>query len=322
MITLRSASLSAQVLPFGATLAGLWYNGHPHSLVIGSTDADAYAEKLRYFGALIGPIANRISGATLCIDGATCKMEPNEGSSCLHSGADGLHARDWTVVRQSPSAVSLRCFLRDGANGLPGNRTVNVDYSLTDAGHLILEMTASSDRTTAINLAHHPYWNLGNCETVKDHRLTIYADKYLPVDAHTLPTGEISPVSGTAYDFQTGRLVPTDQTLDANLCLAETRRDHPTPAARLSGPSGLMLQIDTTEPGLQVYNGSGLNDIKNSLHDQRVLQPFSGIALEPQAWPDAPRHSAFPSIILRVGETYRQKTTYRIWDELNQIATV
>lgn len=322
MITLRSASLTAQILPLGATLSGLWYQGHPNSLVIGTADADAYSETLRYFGAVIGPIANRISGAALCIDGSLHKMEANEGSTCLHSGADGLHARDWTVEQRSDSAVSLRCLLPDGANGLPGNRVVEAQYSVTDDGHLVLEMTAQTDRPTAINLAHHPYWNLGPSATIKDHRLRVFADTYLPVDQHTLPTGSRAPVSGTMYDFQTLQPVPTGRTLDANLCLSEKRRDHPEPAALLCGPSGLMLGIETTEPGLQIYNGSGLADVEIPLHDQRILQPFSGIALEPQAWPDAPCHSAFPSILLHPGQTYRQETIYRIWNELNPIATV
>ncbi|ABG32618.1 galactose mutarotase [Roseobacter denitrificans] len=321
MISLRSASLTAQILPFGATLAGLWLDGHPDSLVIGSSDAEAYTDHLRYFGAVIGPIANRISGAALQIGGAAFSMEANEGSACLHSGASGLHARMWTVLRCSAAAVSLRCELPDGANGLPGNRRVEAHYELTDDGQLVLELTAQSDRATAINLAHHPYWNLGNADTIQNHHLMVYADTYLPVDQQILPTGEIAPVAQTAYDFQTLRAIPIDRTLDANLCLAKIRRARPEPAARLRGPSGVTLQIDTTEPGLQIYNGSSLHDVPISLHDQRVLRPFSGIALEPQGWPDAPHNRAFPSIVLRPGQTYRQKTIYRIWHELSEPAT-
>ena len=322
MITLRSNALTARILPFGATLAGLWYRGHAASLVIGSPDASAYRGPLRYSGAIIGPVANRISGAAVDVDATLYKMEANDGANCLHSGASGLHAQEWRVTHRSVAAVSLRCDLADGANGLPGNRRFDVHYSLTDDGVLFLEMTARSDRTTVVNLAHHPYWNLGPGDTIKDHHLMVRADTYLPVDPQTLPVGDRARVANTPYDFRTFRSIPTDQKLDASVCLAQGPRRHPAPAARLSAPSGLLLEISTTEPGLQIYNGSGLKDAEIPLYDQRVLRSFSGIALEPQGWPDAPRHRDFPSIVLRAGQTYRQTTTYHIWRELDEIATV
>lgn len=312
MIELRTDQLKASILPRGASLAGLWCGGVPHSLVLGSTEPQAYAGALAYFGAIIGPVANRIRDASILIDGRVWQMEANEGPTCLHSGAAGLHARDWQVSAQSARSVEMTCDLRHGECGLPGSRRFVARYDLEDAGLLRLTLLAKSDRTTVVNLAHHPYWNLTAAPTVAHHTLQVFGAHFLPVDARNLPRGQIAPVQGSDYDFLQKRPVPTDIGLDANICLATTPAQGLRPAAILTADAGVTLHIDTTEPGLQVYNGSGLSPVDASLHDNRRLDPFAGIALEPQRWPDAPHHRAFPSILLNPGQTYRQETTYRI----------
>lgn len=312
MITLKNRNLTAHVLPLGATLVGLWHKDLPHSLVLGSTDAGAYKTDLKYAGAIVGPVANRIGQGRVKIDGSDWQMSQNEGAHCLHSGPNGLHSLDWRVTEHTQTAVTLVCNLPEKAIGLPGNRTVTVQYSLHDTDTLSVQIDATTDAVTIMNPAHHPYWNLDGSNTVKDHLLSVPARTYLQTDKTNVPTGEHVPVTGTDYDFRTPALIPTDRSLDANLCLATSRRDTPELAATLCVPNGPTLTIEATEPGLQVYNGSGLQSGGTVLHDGTTLHPFAGVALEPQGWPDAPNHHSFPSVLLHPNETYSQNTLYRI----------
>lgn len=282
MIILKSRCLEAHVLPYGASLSGLWFQKRSGSLVLGSQDANAYKAALNYSGAIVGPVANRIGGGVVQIDGKPWHMDANEGQTSLHSGPHGLHARLWEVIDRSDSYAVLRCDLPAGACGLPGQRRFEARYSVNDEGELHLNLTATTDSNTLVNLAHHPYWRLGSDLTVADHKLEVMADHYLPVDANTLPTGEVAHVQGTAYDFRTPRFIPVDQTLDANYCLAHSQRSDPQTAAKLTAPDGLTLQIDTTESGLQIYNATGLTPAPIRLHKGQVLTsvPDRIIAIE------------------------------------------
>lgn len=317
MLVISSATLKAHILPYGAVLSGLWHDGVNHSLVLGSEDASAYAGELTYFGAVIGPVANRLSGASVSINGADHALEANEGRNCLHSGSEGTHARTWDVKHHLSNDVLLAVTLPDGAAGLPGIRDITARYVLTDDAKMHLTLTAQSDADTVMNLAHHPYWNLDGTASIAGHRLQVCADHYLPVDAKLLPSGDIAAVDGTRHDFRISRLVQTDMTLDENYCLSQSPSPTPAHAASLIGSNGLALDIETTEPGLQMYNGSGLTKTTAHPHDGRTLGPFAGIALEPQRWPDAARHGHFPSILLRAGEVYYQETVYRFGTQLS-----
>ena len=312
MITLHASTLTAQISLRGAGLNGLWCKGQRHSLVLGAPDPEVTANALPYAGSVVGPIANRISNGEVIIDGALWRMSRNEGTTCLHSGPDGLHGQRWSVTDQSPHHVTLVCILPHGACGLPGHRQFQATYRLTDAGTLRLELSARTDRTTLVNLTHHPYWNLDGAPTIGSHSLRVDADTYLPVDGRTCPTGQIASVTGTPYDFTRPRRVPTDVTLDANLCLTTAPRNALQDVARLTAADGPSLTIATTEPGLQVYNGTGFAPSSAALHDGRVLAPGAGIALEPQRWPDAPANPHFPGIILHADAPYRQVTEYKI----------
>ncbi len=311
MIELRSKTLRATVTTYGAALTGLWVKGTPHSLVLGSCQNSDYQGALTYFGALVGPIANRIGGAQVQIDGRRYELDANEGSTCLHSGSSGLHRQTWAVTAQSESAITMQCHMKDGQGGLPGNRDIRVRYTAYDDGTLSLKITATSDKTTVMNIAHHPYWNLDGAPTVKDHQLEIAASEYTPVTSATLPNGQTVPVKGTAFDFATPRHVPTDKSLDANFCLAGGQQEKPRIAAILSAPGAPVLTLRTTEPGLQLYNSAGLGPANLTLHDREYLGPYAGIALEPQGWPDAPNQPTFPSIALTPHDMYRQITEYR-----------
>lgn len=315
MIKLQSKTLRAWIAPQGATLVGLWHADWSQCLVLGSPDLAAYTSEFAYCGAVVGPVANRVSGAAIDIEGTIWRMTANEGTTCLHSGPNGLHARVWEISKQTSDSVTLTCVLRDGECGLPGQRDIALRYQLDDAA-MTLEIRATTDRPTVMNLAHHPYWNLAGSGDISTHKLEVAANTFLPVDGDTLPTGDVASVCNTPYDFRKATCLPTDFTLDANLCLSSHRRAEPHFAARLTAPHAPLMEIHTTEPGLQIYNGSGLCSRRFTLHNGQNLAPYAGVALEPQAWPDAPNHAHFPSINVNKETAYRQITRYEFSNNL------
>ena len=297
-VTLASDDLTATISSFGARLQKLHYQGGPN-LVLHSDDPawiDSYA------GALVGPIANRVHRGQVTIAGKRHQMPCNEaGINGLHSGPDGLDRQVWEVVEQDAQSVHLRCALSDSAGGLPGDRSFDVTYSLAGAT-LRLEISATTDTATPISIAHHPYWCLGSA---RDHRIRINADTYLPVNTQNIPTGNIVPVAATSFDHRQARAL--DPATDHNFCLANAPRPAPAPAATLYGTEGLTLDIETTEPGLQVYAGAYLPTLPET-----EIAPFAGIALEPQGWPDAVNQTQFPSIIATADNPYLQITLYHL----------
>ncbi len=312
IITLENDRLQVRLLARGATLTSLRFAGQSRNLVLGYVDPADHARIPGFAGHLAGPVANRVRAGRVVIDGETFQMPLNEGGrTCLHSGVDGVHAQVWACASQNDNQVTFACTLQDGQNGLPGNRAITAQYAVTGST-LRLTIRAQSDKSTPINIASHPYWNLDGAADVSGHSLEVAAHSYLPTDAHNLPTGEIRPVDGTPLNFRRPKAVPLDPTLDLNFCLSETMADTPAPVATLRGRDGTSLHIATTCPGLQVYTGAHLPDMPVAMADCPPLAPFAGIALEPQHWPDAPHHSHFPQITLHPGETYQQITEYRL----------
>ncbi|WP_223421186.1 aldose epimerase family protein [Tateyamaria pelophila] len=296
--TLASSDLTVTISPLGARLETLRFQGGP-SLLLHSDDP---AWRNSYAGTIVGPVANRVKGGQVRIDGKTYQMPCNEnGVTALHSGPDGLDRQTWQVITHDSAALHLRCTLTDGAGGLPGNRVFDATYRV-DGPCLSLDIRATTDAATPISLAHHPYWRLGDAS---DHRLCVAAETYLPVDARNVPTGHILPVAGTVFDHRHPR--PLDPQTDHNFCIATARRSAPVRVATLHGSNGLTLRIDSTEPGLQVYAGGLMPDMPDA-----GIKPGAGIALEPQGWPDSPNQPGFPSIIACPDTAYWQKTSYRI----------
>ncbi|MFX4298064.1 MULTISPECIES: aldose epimerase family protein [Roseobacteraceae] len=311
-LEISNGTLRARLLPQGAALNALWHSAVPRSLVLGWVDG----AKGGYMGALVGPVANRIGGAAVTIDGTRWQIQPNEGVNCLHSGDQGIHTRIWKVTEHSKDSVTFALTLLHGDCGLPGRRVITARYALEHAA-LRLDICATTDRTTLVNIAHHPYWNLAGQGDVRGHHLLVHADSYLPVGPDKLPTGAQASVADLGLVARTSTPLIDAAALDHNLCLAPARSDALRPAARLTGPNSMQLSIATTEPGLQVYDGAGLRDTQNSANTGARTGPYAGIALEPQGWPDAPHHDGFPSIALRSGDNYRQTTLYTL--ELLQI---
>lgn len=309
-VTLRNAGLTARIITYGATLQDLRMAGVPWPLVLGSDQLAAYEGPLIYAGAIVGPVANRIAGSVLAIGGTDFRLRPNEGPNLLHGGAAGTHARIWRIERVTGDAVALGLDIPAGSDGLPGNRHLRAEYSLTGDGALLLVLGATTDAPTPVNLAMHSYWNLDGRATTAGHRLTVAADRYTPTDAALLPLGAVLPVAGTAHDLRDGQTLSDQPRFDTNFCLSDALR--PLHAvAMLTGASGVTLHLATTAPGLQVYDGANLAGGPFPGLTGQPYGPFAGIALEPQMWPDAPHHPAFPDIILHPGAVWQQQTRMR-----------
>lgn len=307
VIQLSAGPFRIDILPVGATLTRFRFR--ERDLILGFMDPLEHTPNSFYAGAIVGPIANRVTDGQVKIDAQTYQMECNENDSVVHSGTDGLHSLVWKVSETTKSAVTLTCQLRDGHNGLPGNRKITVTYALDETG-LTLSIIATTDAKTPINIAHHPYWALEPDQS--QTQLMINALAYLSKDGAGLPDGEIRPVVASMFDFTKPRALGPDAKFDHNWCLGTAKQEFPRHAATLIAKDGLQLDIDTTEVGLQVYTGSGLPLIDGSLCAGPQICPNAGIALEPQGWPDAPNQPDFPNILLDKDDIYRQITRYRV----------
>lgn len=302
-IRIRAGVLTARVLTIGAILQEVRLEGMGHSLTLGSARLADYEGPMGYFGAIVGPVANRIGGARAVIAGREYRFAENEPGRTLHSGPEGTHAQVWQVDAATDAAVTLSLALPDGQGGFPGNRRIVARYEVLPPATLRLTITARTDADTLMNPAQHSYWNLDGSPHWRGHRLRIAADHVLPVDAGLLPRGSVVPAGGTPMDFRRERALREGAPpLDTNFCLSEGSvglRE----VAWLTGATGVGMVLATTAPGLQVYDGRAAI--------RPGHEPHEGIALEPQHWPDAPNHPRFPSIALAGGEVFSQITEWR-----------
>lgn len=310
VVRLSNDRISAAILTRGAILQDLRLAGLDRPLVLGSPDLAAYEGPMAFFGAVIAPVANRLRDATAPIDGERRSFDTDAPHN-LHSGAAGAHAQLWEISDRSETAVTLTLDLPDGLSGFPGHRSLTAVYAL-DGAALRFAVTATTDRPTLMNVAHHAYWSLGPDLDWTGQRLEIAADRVLPVDDATVPTGEIRAVDGTGYDFRAGQVLDPETTvpLDHNFCLSDTRVAS-RPVMRLTATDGLSMTIETTEPGLQVFDGRPMDTSPHAGHHGKPYGPRAGLAIEPQMWPDAPNHEGFTGITLRPGETYRAESVFR-----------
>ena len=316
-VTLRGGGLTARVLTWGAVLQDLRLDGHPHPLVLGFEAFDDYPAHSPWFGAVVGRYANRIAGAQVVLDGRTHRLPENWlGRHTLHGGDGGIGARVWQLAEAGPDHLRLTLVDPDGTDGFPGTLRVSCTYRLGPGPRLSLVLEAETDRATPCSLAPHSYVNLddGGAGDMLDHRLTLAAGAMLPVDGDLIPQGPPAPVAGSRFDFRSPR--PLRQTeggaqFPYDHCFCLSRGPRPlTPVARLcAARSGLTMVLATTEPGLQLYAGSGLGPPVAGLGGRRY-GPFAGVALEPQGWPDAPNRPDFPCAILRPDAPYRHQTDW------------
>lgn len=302
-ITLQAGDLTVSLLTFGAIVQSVRLAGVAHDLTLGSDRLADYEGGMRYHGALVAPVVNRLGGAQAVIAGKLHRFAPNQdGRVILHSGAAGTHCKLWDLVSATASEAVLALDLPDGEGGFPGNRRIEARFTLVPPATLRLTVTATSDAATILNTANHSYWNMDGSPTWEGHSLQIAADHYLPTDADVVPTGEVRAVSD-GYDLRKLRpIAPQNPEMDHNFCLARARgplRD----VLRLQGKSGLAMVLATTEPGVQVYDGR--NSPRPGHGD------YEGLAIEAQGWPDAPNQPGFPPIDLAAGALLTQITEWR-----------
>jgi aldose 1-epimerase len=291
-------------------------------LVLGYSTVQAYLSPTSgYLGGTVGRYANRIADGTFSLDGTTHALAANEGTTCLHGGTEGFHAKVWQVVDATHDAITLELTSPDGDQGFPGNLRARATY-LVAADGVSIELTATCDQPTVVSLTNHSYFNLAGTgrATIDDHLLTVEADHYLPVDDRGIPSQGLRPVDGTPFDFREAATVgPRVRAGEAqvsgvqgidhafHLSGAGLRR-----AARLEHPaSGRFLEVLTDQPSLQVYTGNHFDGTVQG-RDGALLRQGDGIALETQHHPDAPNQSDFPSAVIRPGDTYRSLTRWRL----------
>jgi aldose 1-epimerase len=331
--TLRNAhGVEVRAITYGAIITSLRVPdraGKFGDVVLGHDDLAGYVDKPAYFGAVVGRYGNRIAKGQFTLDGKTYKLATNNGPNHLHGGVRGFDKVVWkadppasvgaTATKAGGASVTFRYTSKDGEEGYPGTLNASVTYTLTDKNELTFEYSATTDKATPVNLTQHTYFNLGTPGSdILGHELTLEADRYTPVDATLIPTGQLAPVAGTPFDFRKptaigARIGQDDEQLkrgggyDHNFVL--TAGEGLRRAVRLSDPgSGRTMEILTTEPGVQFYTGNFLDGtIKGK--GGVVYKYRSGLCLETQHFPDSPNQPSFPSTILRPGKEYRTKTT-------------
>lgn len=302
-ITLQAGDLTVALLTLGAVLQSVRLHGVDHDLTLASDSLADYQATMRFHGSVIGPVVNRLGGAAAPIAGRLHQFDANQdGRITLHSGSAGTHLKVWHLAHADPASATLTTTLPGGEGGFPGTRHLTARFSVLPPATLRMEISATTDTPTLMNVANHSYWNLDGTPDWSGHSLTVHAGTYLPGTPDFTPTGEIAPVSGD-MDFRTPRRIsPGHPALDTNFCLGTERRPL-THALTLTGASGTSLEVHTTEPGIQVYDG---RDAFRPSHP-----PYEGLAVETQFWPDAPNHPAFPDITLHPDDPWHQTTEWR-----------
>jgi aldose 1-epimerase len=323
--------VEAFIINYGATLESLKVpdrNGKTEDIVLGYDDVAGYENGKAYFGGTIGRYGNRIARGQFTLDGSVYHIPTNDGPNSLHGGTIGFNKRVWTATDRSTAnaqVLELGYTSPDGEQGFPGALEVKVTYTLPDdSSELRIGYSAAADKDTVLNLTNHSYFNLTGNPTVKilDHQLTLYAEKFTPVNATLIPTGELRSVRGTPFDFTTAtaigaRIQQDDEQLtfgkgyDHNWVLDGREKGGLAVAAEVFEPSsGRVLEVSTTEPGVQFYSGNFLDGTARGKGGASYGYR-TGLCLETQHFPDSPNHANFPSTELRAGQTYQSITVLR-----------
>jgi aldose 1-epimerase len=330
-ILANTQGMCVTVITYGGIITSLRVpdrDGRAENVVLGFDALDGYITASSYFGAIIGRYANRIANGRFAIDGIEYRVTANEAPNALHGGHRGFDKAAWKVEEadETPDGMHLTLshFSADGEEGYPGNLTSSVRYTVTASNELRIEYAAETDQPTIVNLTNHSYFNLAGAGAgdVLDHELMINADAFTPVGETLIPTGEIRPVAGTPFDFRQptvigARIRAVDDQIgiargyDHNWVLRRNDANSLSRAARAVEPrTGRVLEVHTTQPGLQFYSGNLLNGRIVGAGGLRYRQS-DGFCLETQHFPDSPNHPAFPSTVLRPGQEYRTTTVFR-----------
>lgn len=324
---LQNGHLTVKVMTYGAIVTEIDApdrNGRVADVVLGFDNLEGYLGTHPYFGATVGRVANRIARGKFTLDGKEYTLATNNGPNALHGGLKGFDKVVWKAgpVRSGPEgpSVTMTYHSHDGEEGYPGNLDVRVTFTVTGEQELKIEYSATTDKATPINLSNHSYFNLAgrSSEPILGHELMLAADKYTPVDDTLIPTGEIAPVAGTPLDFTK----PTDigarikqikadpVGYDHNFVLNGGGRSLALAARVYEPKTGRILEMSTTEPGVQFYTGNFLDGTLTG-KGGIVYRQYHGFCLEAQHFPDSINHPNFPSVVLEPGKTYSQTTVYK-----------
>lgn len=321
----NSHGMKVAVTNYGAIVVSLFVpdrNGNVDDIVLGYETLDEYIENSPYFGAIVGRYGNRIAKGKFELTGRVYQLALNDGNNHLHGGIKGFDKVVWDaepVEENDAVGVKLTYLSKDGEEGYPGNLSCTVTYLLTEQNELKVIYSATTDKDTPVNLTHHSYFNLaGQGERdILEHELLLNADKFTPVDSELIPTGELKPVEGTPMDFTVPKTIGKDINnveggYDHNFVVNNGSGSSVLAAQVYEPTTGRVMEIYTTEPGIQFYSGNFLDGTITG-KDGRVYEKHFGFCLETQHFPDSPNKPQFPSTILRPGETYTQETVHKFY---------
>jgi aldose 1-epimerase len=321
----NSNGMVAKIMSYGVTVTELHVPdaaGKVEDVVLGFDDLDGYLKGHPFFGCIAGRVANRIAKGRFTLDGKEYKLAVNNGPNSLHGGKKGFDKVVWTGEAHrltEAAAVRFSYLSPDGEEGYPGNLKVTVTYTLTDQNELKIDYTATTDKATPVNLTNHSYFNLAGAKSgdVLAQELMLAADNYTPTDATLIPTGEIRPVKGTPLDFTKPtpigariRELKATNGYDHNFVINGGGKELTLGARARDPKSGRVMEMWTTEPGVQLYTANGLDGSLKGKGGVAYVR-HAGFCLEAQHFPDSVNHPEFASVILRPGQTYKQTTLYR-----------
>jgi aldose 1-epimerase len=325
----NSRGVTLAITNYGGRFVGLWVPGKDGTMtdvVVGFKSVNDYVNSTEpYFGATIGRVGNRIAGGKFSLDGKAYTLFTNNGPNTLHGGKKGFQAVVWDAKQPNDSTLVLKYLSKDGEEGFPGNLDVTVTYALNNNNEISMDYEAVTDKKTMVNLTNHAFFNLNGegSGTINNHVLQVNADKYTPVDATLIPTGELASVAGTPFDFtqpaSIGSRLDTTSNVqlqygkgyDHNFVLRSTNPAGLQHAASIWGDkSGVVMEVYTNEPGLQFYGGNFMQS-KNIFKGGSKDDFRTAFCLETQHFPDAPNQAAFPSIVIAPGEKYQTSSVYK-----------
>ncbi|UZK64925.1 aldose epimerase family protein [Sphingomonas sp. M1-B02] len=324
-LSIARGRFRAEILTLGAAVRRLEVpgrDGRSANVVLGYRDLEDYRAHPRYYGVVAGRYANRIGGARFSLDGIEYRLPENDGANNLHSGPLGFDLRNWAVEQRDAESATLGLLSPHGENGFPGNLHARVRYAIEEDG-LAISFTATSDRATVVNLTHHGYSNLAGegAPAILDHLLQIPASRFTPSDATQIPTGELADVAGSPFDFRTPKRVGQDieaddaqlrigSGYDHNFVIDGAWRSLRRIATLFDPGSGRVMDVHSTEPGVQLYSGNHLADGAPGTGGS-VYAARAGLCIEPQKFPDSPNQPGFPSARLDPGREYRHDMALR-----------
>lgn len=320
--------MEMKVIEYGGIITHLTApdrNGVFEDVVLGHDSLEEYLESCYYLGALIGRYGNRISNAKFSLDGVEYALELNDNPNTLHGGNSGYHARVWRgeeLKANNGTALKLSYQSKDGEEGFPGNLDIEVTYTLTDENSLEIHYKATTDKKTIVNLTQHSYFNLSAMkEDILGHELELHADRYVHIREGAIPTGKLEPVAGSPFDFTSPKVVGKDIDadhpqlqitggFDLTWVLNDTKDGLKKAGSLIHSKSGRIMEILTTEPGIQFYSGNALKNAPPGKGDT-ANNRRTGLCLESQHFPDSPNQAGFPPVVLDVGEEYNSLTIYK-----------